>query len=180
MKPMPQEKFILFGCSCSVFWSKHSALFSKLHKKQQTNKKKSSKTLKQKETFSFSEQHLLFSNIWISINNPRFPLHKDINNYPALKSIPVLPLCARRWLLGHKTLWLCGSPPLDGTFEIVECFEHPGCHVDWWSCPAWHTGIGWSSGCEDATLPLAWDVRLCLWWTVWDWRSSTSPGSGVL
>lgn len=67
---------------------------------------------KQKK-FSFSEEHLLFSNVWISINNPRFPLNKDINNCSALK-----PPCLRfpewgKWERRHQWGGLQGDPCQD-------------------------------------------------------------------
>lgn len=67
---------------------------------------------KQKK-FSFSEKHLVFSNVWISINNPRFPLHKDINNCSTLK-----PPCLRfpewgEWERRHQWGSLQGDPCWD-------------------------------------------------------------------
>lgn len=108
---------------------------------------------KQKK-FSFSEEHLLFSNVWISINNPRFPLHKDINNCSALKPPLVsdslneesgrggttggfagMPMLGQRWgradvavgpLWDAKTLWLHWRPPPEGIFDgFFLCFEQP-------------------------------------------------------
>lgn len=130
---------VLFQCSSSIFWSKHSALFSKLHEK-----KFLSNAPKQKK-FVFSEEHLLFSNIWISINNPRFPLYKDINNCSMLNPpSSSLPLCEESsrgdtggsvchgthlggsWPPWHgKTLWPYGRSPPEGIFEVVGCFEQP-------------------------------------------------------
>lgn len=119
---------------------------------------------KQKK-FSFSEKHLVFSNVWISINNPRFPLHKDINNCSTLKP-PCLRFpewgewerrhqwgslqgdpcwdrggAAQRWLLGPRGMqelfWLGWRPPPEGIFDDVWCFEQSAGLIDCKSCLAW-------------------------------------------
>lgn len=134
-------------------------------------------TPRKQKQFSFSEEHLLCSNIWISINNPRFPLHKDINNCYALKPPPAsLPLWEESGRGG------AGGGVCNGTRVGVEVGQgRAGCWAPTsrWKSAMWTGDPAWRGHGLERVIR-GWGMPPSPWPETWDWCLQWEPTTKLL